>query len=76
MVAGAARCVLPSLTKTAMREGPVTTIKDWSATTATMWATPMASAGVRTTEVAGRLHQREMRVGELFGLDWAQLWVE
>lgn len=30
----------------------MTTIKDWSAIMAMMWAEPMASAGVCTTEVA------------------------
>lgn len=51
-----------------MRGALVTTIKDWSAIMAMMWAEPMASAGVCTTEVAeqGWWGWEGLRSGELF----------
>lgn len=60
----------------------MTTIKDWSAIMAMMWAEPMASAGVCTTEVAeqGWWGWEGLRSGEFYfifftpALDQAQLW--
>lgn len=64
MAAAAARCAPPSSTRIATKDGPATTIKAWSATMATTWAAPMASAGVRTTEA-----ERERGGGGVGGSD-------
>lgn len=81
MAAAAARCVPLSSTRIATKDGPATTIKAWSATMAMMWAVPMASAGVRTTEVVGTLREGgEGRgaggsdAGGVFGFRLGRVW--